>query len=434
MAKRQVSVRLNVLTARAVHAATEGELSDGGGLILRVGERGASWVMRYTSPSGKRREAGLGAAHRGSVAQAGQSLTAARDAAHRARELLRQGIDPLDAKDQQRQAAAEAATAKKAEQARERWTLARCARDYHGRVIESTRTPKHAAQWISSLENHIPAALWHAPIADVTPPALLAALEKVKPHERARNLKGDKVPETLRRIRQRLESVFEDAAFHGWCSGNPAASIRRKLREQQPARERGKLAALPFKEAPALMARVRAMPGTAARALEFAVLCAARTSEVLLAEWSEFDIEGGLWTVPANRMKAKQEHAVYLSPRALEVIKAQRGQHDRWVFPTPQVGREDEPLSNMAMLTVLGRLGARGATTVHGLARATFSTWANETGVARPDVIEMALAHEESNRVRASYNRRELAEERRALLVKWAGFLAGGQVIAFKAA
>jgi integrase len=378
---------------------------------------------------------GLGVAHRGSAAQAGNTLTAARDAAHKARALLRDGSDPLEAKAEQRQAAQVADANRKTAQARERWTLARCARDFHERAIEPSRTTKHAAQWISSLENHIPADLWHKPIADVTAPQLLAALLKVKPHERARRHTGDKVPETLRRIRQRLEAVFEDAIFHGRAASNPASAIRRKLREAQPARTaKGKFSALPYREAPALIQRLRGMQGTAARALELAVLTAARTSEVLLAEWVEFDLKAGVWTVPAGRMKAKEEHVVYLAPRAVELLQAQVGQHERWVFPS--IVKENAPMSNMAMLAVLDRLGVRGRTTVHGLARATFSTWANETGAARPDVIEACLAHAEGNRVRAAYMRADFAQERRALLAAWATYLAqpAADVIPLRAA
>jgi integrase len=151
------------------------------------------------------------------------------------------------------------------------------------------------------------------------------------------------------------------------------------------------------------------------------VLTAARTSEALLAEWSEFDLDAGTWSVPATRMKAKEPHIVFLSASALDLLVSLRGADERFVFPSP--GRAGQPLSNMAMLAVLDRLGMRDRTTVHGLARATFSTWANETGAARPDVIEACLAHEESNRVRAAYNRAQFNDQRRALLAAWDRYL-----------
>jgi integrase len=123
-------------------------------------------------------------------------------------------------------------------------------------------------------------------------------------------------------------------------------------------------------------------------------------------------------------MKAKEDHLVHLSPRAVEIIKGQIGQDSALVFPSPAKGYEDKPMSNMAMLVLLKRMGLQDRTTVHGLCRATFSTWANETGAARPDVIEACLAHDEANKVRAAYNRAQFNDERAALLVAWSEFLA----------
>ena len=427
MATKRTAARLHLMTVREVQAAKDGDHSDGGGLLLRVRGESCSWVFRYTGPSGRRREMGLGVARRGIPAQAGEALTGARDDAHKARELLRQGVDPIEARDQRREAAQQAEATAKAEKARERWTLARCARDYHERVIEPSRTTKHAAQWIASLENHVPPALWHAAVDSIEPPALLSALVDVKPHERARNLKGDRVPETVQRVRQRLDAIFEDAIFHRRATMNPAAAVKRKLREATPRRDRGEFRALPYKEAPAFMAALRSAEGVAARCLELAILTTARTSEALLAEWPEFDLEAGTWVVPAGRMKAKEAHTVYLSQRALDILAGMKSQGQRFVFPSfAKTGPQGEacPMSNMALLTTLDRLGYRDRTTVHGLARATFSTWANETGAARPDVIEACLAHEESNRVRAAYMRADFAAERKALLAAWADYLA----------
>ena len=426
MATRKSAARLHLLTVREVQTAGDGDNTDGGGLVLRVRGDSCAWVFRYTAPSGRRREMGLGVCRRGSAQQAGASLIGARDDAHRARDQLRQGVDPLQDKEARREAAREAEATAKAEKARERWTLARWARQYHERVIEPSRTAKHSAQWISSLENHMPAALWHKAIAEIEAPALLQALAGITAHERARNHKGDAVPETLQRIRQRLDAVFEDATFHKRCTSNPAAAIRRKMREAMPKKQAGKLLALPYREAPALLARLRDAEGIAARCLEFAVLTAARTTETLLVTWAELDLDACTWLVPAERMKAKEAHLVHLSPRAVEVLEGQRGMDKTLVFPSPLLN--GKPMSNMAMLTVLGRLGVRDRTTVHGLCRATFSTWANETGAGRPDVIEACLAHEEKNRVRAAYNRALFNDERRILLEAWSEFLAKPQV------
>jgi integrase len=415
---------IHLLTAKQVQHASAGKtLADGDGLVLRIDEASAGWSLRYTSPTGRRREMGLRIkVDRSSVSKAQATIDAAREQAAAARELLRRGVDPIEHREASREAAQHAESVSKAERRRQTLTLARAARDYHARVIEPKRTPKHAAQWIASLENHIPAAIWHAPITSIEPPDLLRGLLSITPHERARNLKGDSLPETLRRLRQRLDSVFEDAIFHRHCASNPAAAIKRKMAEQGPEMIKGQFSALPYREAPALMARLRAAEGMAARCLEFAALTAARTGEVLFAEWCDVDMDAGIWLVPAAKMKGGMAHRVHLSKRALEILKGQHGQDPRWIFPSTLA--PGKPQSNMAMLAALGRLGVRDRTTVHGLCRATFSTWANETAAARPDVVEACLAHREADRVRHAYNRAGFAQERRDLLAKWADYLA----------
>ena len=292
-AKRKTADRPEkLLSTKQVQHAGDGDHYDGGGLLLRVRGASVSFVFRYTSPcgpsAGKRRERGLGPARRATADQAGDSIKGARKEADKARDLLSAGIDPIDHEAQQRQAEKDAEAARQAAEAatvkREHWTLCRIARAYHERVIEPTKTAKHGRDWIASLENHIPASVWNKPIADVTPPELLEALRKVTAHGDARRVqKGVFVAETVGRIRQRLEAIFEDAIFHGHCTSNPAAAIRRKMREELPAKRSGELKALPYREAPALLARVRSAEGTAARCLEFAVLTVSRTAEALYA-------------------------------------------------------------------------------------------------------------------------------------------------------
>jgi integrase len=407
------------LTARQVQTL-KADVADGGGLSARFPRKGSGspcWVFRYTSLDGRRRELGLGAVAQSSAEAAGASLREARDDAARARALLRERIDPIEQSNAERKAAkAEAEAAKRAARA-ESLTLARVARDYHERVIEPNRTRKHAAQWLQSLETHVPADLWHAPIGTIEPPALLDAVAELQA----------RIPETASRLRQRLEAVFDDAEFRKLCSGNPARAIRRKLRELSRRRERGSFAALPYAEVPSFMAALRKRESITARALEFAVLTAARTGEVIAAKWAEFDPGAGLWVVPADRMKGGETHTAYLSTRALEIVKAMQEFGSVYVFPSPEsVGKETPaPLSNMAMLTLLRRMDADKRTTVHGLCRASFSTWANETGAARPDVIEACLAHSEGDKVRRAYNRSQFAIERRALLAAWADYCHG---------
>jgi integrase len=388
-------------------------------LALSITDKGTrSWTLRVMV-GGKRKEMGLGG-------YPAVSLAVAREQARQQRATLASGDDPIAARKARAHELRAAEEARKIASERQGLSLGRAAREYHERVIEPNRTPKHGAQWISSLENHIPAALWNKPIGDIEPPDLLAALAAIRPHKDARNLsRGGRINETVRRIRQRLDSIFEDAAFHGRCSTNPAAAVRRKLNETASRKDghKGAFAALPYADAPELMERLQAAEGTSARCLEFALLTVARTSESLAAEWSEIDLRARTWTLPKARMKGGEAHVVYLSDRAMALVKRQQGAHDKWLFPSPMPSRKDKPMSNMALLTVLDRLGVREQTTVHGLCRATFSTWANETGAARPDVVEACLAHDEANKVRAAYNRAEFIAERRALLQAWSEFL-----------
>jgi integrase len=340
---------------------------------------------------------------------------------------VRLGSDPIEVRERRREAAKEAEEAKKRTRTDEGRTLARVARAYHERIEEKFSNPKHRAQWINSLEQHVPPELWKRPVGAIKAAELIDALAEI--HR--------KVPETASRVQQRLGSIFEDAVLREVIDRNPMTGVAKEVRRLVGARDRGRFAALPYRDAPAFMARLRESQGIAARCLELAVLSAARTSEVLGATWDEFDLDAAVWTVPATRMKAGETHTVYLSARAVEVVKGVQalGLHARYLFPSPM--RPEQPLSNMAMLTMLERMKVRDRTTVHGLCRATFSTWANETNAARPDVIEACLAHEEANRVRAAYNRAQFTEERRGLLAAWADYLAtpaAAGVVSLKAA
>lgn len=406
---------LEILSAREVQTAQDGDHSDGGGLILRVRGSRANWVFRFTSPDGRRRDAGFGTVHRQSIAAAGQSLHLARERARRAREILAAGGDPLEQKRDARKAAAEKVAAAKAERTAQATTLARCARDYHERSVEPRFTSKHAALWIASLENNVPNDLWHSPIDRIEPVALFGAMAALK----------KRIPETADKVRQRLDKVFDDAIFHGRCTVNPARIIRGKLGDEPRGRAEGHYAALPYPEVPSFVAQLRTHSCIAARALEFALLTASRTNEVLGATWNEIDELTGVWRIPAARMKGGEEHVVYLSSRAQEIVKDMQRLGGMYVFPSPTDPRR--PLSGMSMLMQLRRMKYETRTTVHGICRASFSTWANENAVARPDVIEATLAHREVDRVRAAYNRASFAAERAALLRAWAGFCDGKQ-------
>ena len=195
---------------------------------------------------------------------------------------------------------------------------------------------------------------------------------------------------------------------------------------------RGHHAASPMPICPTFMADLRARPALAALALELAVLTATRTSEVLNAQWSEFDLDAGLWTIPAERMKARREHRVALSKRALAIVKElSTARSSEFVFPGQKPGK---PLSNMSMLMLLKRMGRRGAITAHGF-RSAFSDWASEVSPFSSELREMALAHTIGNKAEAAYRRGDAVEKRRAMMESWAQWCEprdGSNVVEFK--
>lgn len=404
---------LRLLTVREVLNAVDGDHYDGGGLTLRVRGESAAWVFRYSSPLRKRREMGLGTALRSNATLAGRSLTAAREAADTARIFVAGGGDPIERRIAETTGMRVLAAAAKSAKNAGALTLARAARQYHERVIEPNRTPKHAAQWIASLENNLGDALWKSPIATIGQDDLL---------DRLIELNND-IPETASRIRQRLEAIFDDAIFRGVATANPAAIVKRKLREVGSKQRPGHFRALAFPEVPAFWIALAGQNGTAAKAFQFLILTASRTGEALGAAFDEFNLDTSIWRIPPERMKAGEEHIVNLSPPALAIIKSQQANPNadpRWVFRSPTLN--GKPLSNMALLILLRRMELNEKTTAHGL-RASFSTWANEAGRYRVDVIEACLAHREGDLVRRAYNRAQFAAERKQLLLDWAAFV-----------
>jgi hypothetical protein len=207
MATKRSSGPINRLSNREVQCAGEGDLYDGGGLVLRVRDGRAGWVFRYTAPSGKRREMGLGSCDRHSAQAVGASVTAARRSAAAARAMLAAipPVDPIVARDRAREEARSAEEARKQEAQRERATLARVARAYHETFIEPKRNAKASREWINSLETHVPRELWHCPIERVERAALLDFLRDIQ----------DRMFDTASRVRQRLSEVYDDAIERG---------------------------------------------------------------------------------------------------------------------------------------------------------------------------------------------------------------------------
>ncbi len=377
------------LTARAAATTKPGRYGDGAGLYLVVAPSGArKWVYRFTF-AGKVTEAGLGAADVVSLAEA-------RNKAHEARKMLEAGKNPVEAK---RQAAIIEAG---------KPTFGAIADALMAAKESEWRNPKHRAQWRMTLETYA-APLRSRPVDEIDTAAVLDVL---KPLWQAK-------PETASRLRGRIEAVLDAAKAQGHRSGENPAAWRGHLAHLLPKRgklTRGHHAAMAYADVPAFVARLRKREALAALALEFCILTAARSGEVLGARWSEIDLAAKVWTVPAERMKATREHRIPLSEPALAILeKLSEARTGELVFPGQCAGK---PLSNTAMEMLLRRMD-QDAVTVHGF-RSAFRDWAgNETHFAR-EVAEAALAHVVGDKAEQAYRRGDALEKRRALMAAWA--------------
>ena len=385
------------LNTKAVEARKRpGYVCDGGGLYLQVSaSRSKSWIFRY-SMNRRTREMGLGSLD-------AVSLAKAREKAAEARKLLADGIDPIEARIEKR--IAEDADRAKA------ITFAKCAEKYVAAHRAGWKNAKHAAQWTATLETYANPVFGMLPVSSVDTPHVLRALEAI----------WTKKTETASRLRSRIERVLDWATTRGYRMGDNPARWRGHLQNLLPRIEKRRRVrhhpALPYGQLAKFVAALRNQNGTAACALEFTILTAARTSEVINATPDEFDLDRGVWIIPAQRMKAGREHRVPLSPRALALVREQIGQGHLHVFPGM---RESRPLSNMAMLQLLQRMG-RDDLTVHGF-RSTFRDWCAEATSYAREVCEMALAHTISDQAEAAYRRGDLFEKRRRLMNDWACF------------
>ncbi len=331
-------------------------------------------------------------------------MAEARDKATACRKLLLEGRDPLADKQAERGRA-------RLEAAREH-TFKECAEKLIASHEAGWRNDKHRQQWKNTLATYAYPVIGDLAVADVDTALVLKVIEPIWMTK----------AETAGRVRGRIESVLNWATAREFRQGDNPARWRGHLDHLLPARRKVARvvhhAALPFAEAGAFMDDLRQREGISARALEFAILTATRTTETLRAEWSEFDLAAGLWTIPPDRMKAAREHRIALSERAVEILKSMP-REDAFVFPG---GRAGKPLSNMALLMQLRRMG-RDDLTAHGF-RSTFKDWASETTAYPNELVEMALAHVVSDKTEAAYRRGDMFEKRRRLMEDWATFCA----------
>jgi integrase len=386
-------VRKPISAATVAKLKKPGHYAVGDGCYLQIAAGGTrSWVLRYTL-NGRARYMGLGSANL-------ISLAGARAKARDARRLLLDKIDPIETRRaQHRERLLETARGK---------TFRECAESYIASHEAGWRDPRSHKQWVRSLVSYVYPRLGDLPVAAIDTALVLAALEPIWKTK----------PETASRVRGRIESILDWAKARGYRDGENPARWRGHLDHLLPAPNRVRrvkhFAALPYAELPALMAKLRDKQGMPAAALEFLILTAARSNEVLSARWNEID--GNMWTVPGERMKAGKPHRVPLSDRAVEVLVS-LPREGEFIF----IGARTDAASNPHQLKrVLQRMGCNNIT-VHGF-RSTFRDWAAETTAYPNHVVEMALAHVVGNGVEAAYRRGDLFEKRRQLMQDWAGY------------
>ncbi|MFB1486905.1 MAG: tyrosine-type recombinase/integrase [Thiocapsa sp. C3-sup] len=283
---------------------------------------------------------------------------------------------------------------------------------------------KHARQWTTTLKTYARPTLGNKPVDKVTTDHILSVLKPIWITK----------TETAKRVQGRIENILDFAAARQWRDTANPARWRGHLDKLLPKPTKVKTVrqqpALPYQDVAAFLVQLRGLTSISARALEFLILTACRTGEVLGAQWTEIDLAARVWTIPAVRMKANREHRVPLSDAAMAVIETlPRIVNHPYVFPGAKHGR---PLSNMALLQVMrgmgfGVGGTRGDAVPHGF-RSSFRDWAGEVSSFPNHVCEMALAHVIGNKAEKAYRRGDLFDKRRAMMLQWADWCAASGV------
>ena len=388
------------LTQKKIPALLPGKHAHGHGLYCLVTETGGrSWALRYQR-QGRERWHGLGPCHTFTLKEA---LAAAR----KAKQQLFEGIDPIDAKQAQRTA--------QALEAAKTISFSDAAKQYFDQHAKKWSSVKHAHQFWASLEQYAFPVIGKLPVASVDTGLILKILEPIW-NERY---------QTASRLRGRVASVLDWAGVRGFRNGDNPARWRGHLSEVLPAKgeftEVTHYAALPYADVPSFVQQLSQHQGIAPRAMEFLILAASRTAEVIGARWSEFNFEKGIWTIPSNRMKTRKEHRVPRTGAMSKLLKAlpREGGADSVVFIGSKV---NVPLAkNTLSKLVTKTMGID--TTVHGF-RSSFRTWAAESTAFPREVIEAALAHKTGTAVEQAYQRSDVIEKRRQLMEQWSAFVA----------
>lgn len=382
------------LTSLRISKAKPGVHSDGKGLLLRVSPQGAkSWVLRIQH-EGRRRDFGLGSLD-------WVTLADARSEAARLRADIKRGTEPITRITQRETNAARIVVPSFEEAARQCYA-----------ALEGGWEDKRKKNWLTSLENHIFPQIGKKPVDAIDSAVVREALAPI----------WLTIPDSSRRILQRITAVLDFAHIQKWRSEE--TSLRTVTKGLPRQNDRGShFQAMPYADVPAFMRRLIDEPATVSRdALRFLIYAAARSNEVRGATWPEINLEKAIWSVPAERMKARVAHQVPLPPQAVALLRTYwkaRRSDDALVF----YYKADKPLSDMTLTKTLRMMGIEGAT-VHGF-RSSFTDWCSERTNVPKEVADKALAHQIPDQVEAAYRRTDYFDKRRKLMVTWANYLHG---------
>jgi len=370
-----------------------GKYIDANGLYLSIARSlSKSWIYRYQI-GGKRREMGLGPCDQ-------VSLKEAREKAADARKAQNKGLDPKAERDKMKSSSST-------------MTFDQCAEAYINSHEDSWKNAKHVSQWRNTLRTYAAPIIGSLPVDQVDTSLVLQIIEPIWKTK----------TETASRVRGRIESVISWAMVKGYHPGPNPALWRGHIDQLLPKRSKVQPVkhhtSMPYNEIQHFMAKLKTKDSVSARALEFTILTAVRTNEVLNAQWSEIDFDKKIWTIPAERMKAKREHRVPLPDQAITLLINLPRIND-FIFSV----RSDKPMSNMSMLTFLKNHMNHPSLTVHGF-RATFRDWAAEVSSFPRELAESALAHVLTDKTEAAYQRGDLLEKRRSMMQAWTNYAHG---------
>jgi integrase len=382
------------------------KISDGGGMYLQVQPNGSKYWRMNCRINGKQITLSFGLWPNVSIAEA-------RVKQEESKKKIGKGINPIEEKREQSRLQLEEMLVKESKEDIQKNTFKKVSLEWHKRQTLHW-TEKHANDVLNSLKYHVYPDLGAKPISTITKQDVIANLRK---------LEAEGMHETCYRVRQRIEAIFDYAEIEDHCIGNPSKGLQKIFIKPQPKSHHS----LPISELPEFLKKIEADKVTSAStvlAMKFMILTFVRSSELRFAEWDEFDIESKepLWIIPAERMKMRKTHHVPLSKQAVGILVNMQKYFGPEGYVFPQVRTPEKPMSENTLLYFSNRLGYAGRNTIHGF-RTVASTVLNESRRWSPDVIELQLAHQESNKVRKVYNRAQHLDERRKMMEWWADYI-----------